>query len=212
MAYDDRVWLAQYRDSTPPDIPLGGEGGFAVGLDMFAATVGRPRRQAAASTTSARTLTVGEVDRMSGALAAGAASPTASPPGDRLAVYLQNVPQFVIAVLAAWKAGGIVVPDQPDEQGARAHLRHRGLGRQGAGHVWSRCTTDVVSKSELPGRARSSRRASSTLPRTTRCPPCSSASMRNRSAETLDLLELVAAHDGEAPPPVAARRRTTSPS
>ena len=33
--------------------------------------------------------------------------------GDRLAIYLQNVPQFAIAVLAAWKAGGIAVPINP---------------------------------------------------------------------------------------------------
>jgi long-chain acyl-CoA synthetase len=33
--------------------------------------------------------------------------------GDRLAVYLQNVPQFPIAALAAWKLGGILVPVNP---------------------------------------------------------------------------------------------------
>ncbi len=47
---------------------------------------------------------------------------TASPPHSASAVsrvatgsefYLQNVPQFVIAVLAAWKAGGIAVPINP---------------------------------------------------------------------------------------------------
>jgi len=38
MAYEDRVWLAQYRSGTPTDIPLGGDGGFASGLAMFQAT------------------------------------------------------------------------------------------------------------------------------------------------------------------------------
>ncbi|WP_328458053.1 AMP-binding protein [Amycolatopsis sp. NBC_00438] len=33
--------------------------------------------------------------------------------GDRLALVLQNIPQFVIALLGAWKAGGIVVPVNP---------------------------------------------------------------------------------------------------
>ena len=49
---------------------------------------------------------------MSDALAAGLAADGFAP-GDRLAVFLQNVPQFPIAVLATWKAGGIVVPVNP---------------------------------------------------------------------------------------------------
>jgi long-chain acyl-CoA synthetase len=36
--------------------------------------------------------------------------------GDRLAVYLQNMPQFVIAALAAWKVGGVIVPISPMNQ------------------------------------------------------------------------------------------------
>ena len=33
--------------------------------------------------------------------------------GDRIALFLQNVPQFVIAILAAWKLGAIAVPVNP---------------------------------------------------------------------------------------------------
>ena len=33
--------------------------------------------------------------------------------GDRIALFLQNVPQFVIAVLAAWKLGAVAVPVNP---------------------------------------------------------------------------------------------------
>ena len=33
--------------------------------------------------------------------------------GDRVALFLQNVPQFVIGLLAAWKVGGIAVPVNP---------------------------------------------------------------------------------------------------
>jgi len=33
--------------------------------------------------------------------------------GDRVALYLQNIPQFVVAVVGTWKAGGIVVPVNP---------------------------------------------------------------------------------------------------
>ncbi len=33
--------------------------------------------------------------------------------GDRLAVYLQNVPQFLVFLLGAWRAGGILVSINP---------------------------------------------------------------------------------------------------
>ena len=33
--------------------------------------------------------------------------------GDRLALVLQNIPQFIIAVVAAWKLGAVIVPINP---------------------------------------------------------------------------------------------------
>ncbi len=33
--------------------------------------------------------------------------------GDRIALYLQNVPQYVLALIAAWKLGGVVVAINP---------------------------------------------------------------------------------------------------
>ncbi|MFF5706349.1 class I adenylate-forming enzyme family protein [Streptomyces sp. NPDC012794] len=40
--------------------------------------------------------------------------------GDRVAVMLQNTPHFVLAVLAAWKAGAVVVPLNPMYKSAEA--------------------------------------------------------------------------------------------
>ena len=34
-------------------------------------------------------------------------------PGDRVAMYLQNIPQVLITVLAVWKCGAVVVPCNP---------------------------------------------------------------------------------------------------
>src|SRR3712207_7373693 len=53
-----------------------------------------------------------ELDELSDGLAAGLLA-NGFAPGDRLAVYLQNVPQFVIAMVAAWKAGGLMVSINP---------------------------------------------------------------------------------------------------
>ena len=57
-------------------------------------------------------LSAAEVDRASDALAV-ALSDGGLRAGDRLALYTQNVPQYVIALLATWKLGGIVVAINP---------------------------------------------------------------------------------------------------
>ena len=58
------------------------------------------------------TLTYGEVDRLSDAFAVALAD-NGFRRGDRLALYLQNVPQYVLALIATWKLGGIVVAINP---------------------------------------------------------------------------------------------------
>jgi long-chain acyl-CoA synthetase len=57
-------------------------------------------------------LTAGDVDRISDALAVALTDGGFSR-GDRLALYVQNVPQYVIALLATWKLGGIAVAINP---------------------------------------------------------------------------------------------------
>ena len=76
-----------------------------------------------ASKVRKSTLTFGEIDRASDALAAALADRGVHH-GDRVALYLQNVPQFPIALLAIWKLGGVMVPLNPmlKVQEARYHL------------------------------------------------------------------------------------------
>ena len=57
-------------------------------------------------------LTYSEVDRMSNAFATYL-SENGFGEGDPLGVYLQNVPHYMITVIAVWKLGGIVVPLNP---------------------------------------------------------------------------------------------------
>jgi long-chain acyl-CoA synthetase len=67
------------------------------------------------------------VDSESDALAAALAARGLAR-GDRIALYLQNVPQFVIGLLAAWKLGAIAVPVNPmlKERELRYVLRDSG--------------------------------------------------------------------------------------
>ena len=62
-----------------------------------------------------RTLSYRQLDEMSDSLAAYLVD-NGFVARSRLALYLQNMPQFVIAVLAAWKVGGVVVPINPMNQ------------------------------------------------------------------------------------------------
>lgn len=57
-------------------------------------------------------LTYGAADRQSDALAAGLQS-LGFGHGDRFCAQTQSIPQFVIAMLAVWKLGGIFVPANP---------------------------------------------------------------------------------------------------
>ncbi|QNJ95847.1 AMP-binding protein [Mycolicibacterium fluoranthenivorans] len=57
-------------------------------------------------------LSVAALDAATDALAAGLQADGLWP-GDRVALYLQNMPQYVIALLATWKAGGIAVAINP---------------------------------------------------------------------------------------------------
>ncbi|MGV9711008.1 class I adenylate-forming enzyme family protein [Gordonia sp. NPDC003424] len=59
-----------------------------------------------------RSLTVAEVDELSDAVAVGLRERGVGPQ-DRVAAYMQNMPQYVITMLAAWKLGAILVPMNP---------------------------------------------------------------------------------------------------
>jgi long-chain acyl-CoA synthetase len=104
--YDERPWLALYGDQ-PADYSIE----FGNALEMFRAGVARDP-SAVALTYFDGSITRQELDELSDGLAAGLLA-NGFAPGDRLAVYLQNVPQFVIAMVATWKAGGIMVSINP---------------------------------------------------------------------------------------------------
>jgi long-chain acyl-CoA synthetase len=105
--YDERPWLARYAEGQPADI----EPDHPSALAMFAATVAHSPDGVAIRYRDTA-LTHAELDERSGAFAAALAERGVAR-GDRVALYLQNVPEFVIAVLAAWKAGAIAVPVNP---------------------------------------------------------------------------------------------------
>lgn len=105
--YTDRPWLALYPQGTPREITAG----YKTALAAFDAAVQRAP-EAPLLRYFDGALTLRQVDRAADALAVtlrdgGFAA------GDRLAIYTQNNPAFVIGLLAAWKAGGVAVSINP---------------------------------------------------------------------------------------------------
>ena len=105
--YTERPWLALYRDGTRADITAE----FDTMLDLFRATVSRAP-DAVAIRYFDGSLTFADLDARSDALAVALAEHGFAA-GDRLAVYTQNNPAFVVGLLGAWKAGGSAVAINP---------------------------------------------------------------------------------------------------
>src|SRR3954463_10149063 len=105
--YADRPWLALYTSDQTPDVAVEYDDALAMARATIAARPDDP-----AIKYFDGTLTWRELDEQSTALAAGLLA-NGFERGNRLAVYLQNVPQFVLAMLGAWKAGGIMVSINP---------------------------------------------------------------------------------------------------
>ncbi len=183
-----RPWLALYDDG----LPAGLAPRPATALDMFRDAVERAP-DAPLIHYFERTLTTAEVDAMSDALAFGLAERDIRP-GDRVALYLQNVPQFVIAALAIWKAGAIVVSCNPmlrtaelakqlNDSGARAIVSLESLYREaGAAAIAQSPVELVITTSEHEFRGEDA-------------PPSSPA-----TRGVLDFASLVRTHHGQRRP------------
>ncbi|MGZ3647390.1 MAG: long-chain-fatty-acid--CoA ligase, partial [Ktedonobacteraceae bacterium] len=106
-AYEARPWLKHYSSFIQPEITPR----FANGLEMLLTTVQSMPEQPAMYYFD-RAISYRELDRTSSALAF-ALKTRGIGLGDRIALYLQNIPQFLIGMYAAWKVGAIVVPCNP---------------------------------------------------------------------------------------------------
>jgi len=193
-AYRDRPWLARYRAGQPASI----EPEHHTMLGLFRASAARAPGQVALRYFDGA-LTVSELDRASDALALVLLD-RGFRRGDRLAIYTQNNPGFVISLLAAWKAGGGAVAVNPmnksrelafllADSGATALLCLDSLYADVARDVIASGQTrvdTVVTTSELDWQTRDDER----VLRTPRLPSPDG---------TLDLLTIVSGHDGQRP-------------
>ncbi|MCU1683611.1 MAG: fadD [Amycolatopsis sp.] len=144
--YDEKPWLARYGEY--------GIDSQAVGtvrpLETFRRTADRVPEVTAIAYFDSE-LSYRQVDELSDGIANHLLS-SGFRSGDRLVILLQNIPQFVLALLGAWKAGGIVVPVNPMYRGAE--LTHV-LSDAGVAAVvcsqtaWNAYVSDVVAASDV---------------------------------------------------------------
>ena len=188
--YEARPWLKHYASYVKPEITPG----FASALEMFLQTVQALPEQPAIYYFD-RAISYGELDRQSTALAA-ALQERGVVHGDRVALYLQNIPQFLIAMYAAWKAGAIVVLCNPmfKQRELEYHLNDSGskglicleslYDSVARGTVGNTKVEFVITTSELDYLGAES------------VPALLVPSRKQRFAETLDMLDLVRQHAG----------------
>jgi long-chain acyl-CoA synthetase len=194
--YDERPWLARYDAGQPHDLELE----HSDALAMFRASVTRNPNGVAVRYFDGR-ITLRELDELSDAFAVGLLD-SGLAAGDRVALYLQNVPQFVIGLLGTWKAGGIAVPINPmnrqrelelllTDSDARVLVCLQSLYRDVAAEVVGRTgVRTVVTTSELDHQSRDDPRAFG-------------GSARIQVPGTVDMVELTARFRGQIPPPVS---------
>jgi long-chain acyl-CoA synthetase len=194
--YDEKPWLAQYPAGRPTEITRE----FDNALAMFRATVARAPDADAIRYFDGR-ISFRELDELTDAFAVGLLEAGVAP-GDRVALYLQNVPQFVIALVGTWKLGGIAVSVSPmnrerevtlllRDSGATALVCLDGLYEEVAAKaVGGTDVRLVVTTSALDFQTRGDERVFTGVERI-------------RDAGTADLAGLLERFRGRKPPPVA---------
>lgn len=190
-----RVWTALYSAGHAPDVRV--EHPHA--LSLFRAAVARAAARPALYYFDG-TLSYAELDRLSDALAVALIERGVAR-GDRVALYLQNVPAFVIGLVAAWKAGAIAVSINPmnrerelglllaDSQPA-AILAHETAYTEVLSKVLAtQPVATVITMSELEFQTRGDARLFA-------------ASRRRPPVTALGLMDLLETHRGARPPAV----------
>ncbi|SSC24346.1 AMP-dependent synthetase/ligase, partial [Klenkia terrae] len=193
--YAAKPWLALYGEGQPASITPEHDTLLAVFEATLAATP-----DAVAIRYFDGTLTFADLDTASDALALGLLEGGFSA-GDRMGLYVQNDPAFVIGLLGAWKAGGSAVAINPmnksaeltyllTDSGATALLCLDELYTSvAAGVLPETSVTTVVTCSGLDHQTRADPRLFEGTTKTT-------------PEGTVDLAGLVERYAGQQPPPV----------
>ena len=149
-----------------------------------------------------RSISFGEVDRWSDSLAV-ALQEMGLQKGERVVFYMQNIPQFVIAQYAVWKAGGIIVPLNPMFKEKELEYYFRDCGAKmliSLGSTYEATAKNVVERMNISSVITTS--GQDFLGPTESLPKMLQEEKRKKFPGTLDFLDLLKKYEGRSPQPV----------
>jgi len=191
--YLSRPWTKLYDQGQPTDIQVE----HASALSMFKAAVQRAGANPAITYFDAK-LSYDQVDQLTDALAV-ALLERGVVRGERLMLVMQNVPQLILGLLAAWKIGAIAVPINPmyrqrefkmlveDCEPAALIVQQDFYADVAKDVLGESPAAVVITTSELDFQTRND-------------PRLFAQNERQQLVETLDLLQLLAEYEGQQPP------------
>ena len=103
----EKPWLAHYDRGVPESIEYP-----AVTLQQFLQESARVYPDAACTIFKGKRISYSRMDTLSNRLAAGLVA-LGVKKGDRVGIFMPNIPQFIISFFAILKAGGVVVATNP---------------------------------------------------------------------------------------------------
>jgi long-chain acyl-CoA synthetase len=193
--YDDKPWLDRYDPGQPADIEVE----YSSALQMFEAAVSRCPEADAIRYFDGR-ISSRELDELADAFAVGI-SEAGFRPGERVAIFTQNVPQFVIAQVGTWKAGGIAVSVNPMNK--QRELRELLADSEASVLVCLQSLYRDVAAKVVPGSSVRTVLTTCELDYQTRNDPRVFASVERIDCPgTTDLVELLERHRGSRPPAI----------
>lgn len=200
MSYRDYPWRHLYATGSPYEI----QAEFSNGLDMFKASATKHPNNVAIQYFDTP-ITLAELDRDSDALAVGLIS-KGFKAGDRLAVYVQNIPQFVISMLGTWKAGGTMVSINPMNKTRELEYLLQDSGAVALvtqEQLWDETARDVVASGKTSVKISLTTNELDYL--STPAPKLLETSKKAAPSDAIDFLTLVSENRGQSPAPVSLK-------
>jgi long-chain acyl-CoA synthetase len=195
--YEQKPWLKNYPPWVAPQLEVPKEHNVQILKRVCSRRGSEP-----AIYYFGRSISFGEVDRWSDSLAV-ALQEMGLQKGERVVFYMQNIPQFVIAQYAVWKAGGIIVPLNPMFKEKELEYYFRDCGAKmliSLGSTYEATAKNVVERMNISSVITTS--GQDFLGPTESLPKMLQEEKRKKFPGTLDFLDLLKKYEGRSPQPV----------
>jgi long-chain acyl-CoA synthetase len=195
--YEQKPWLKNYPPGVAPQLEVPQENNVQILKRVCSQRGSEP-----AIYYFGRSISFGEVDRWSDSLAV-ALQDMGLQKGERVVFYMQNIPQFVIAQYAVWKAGGIIVPLNPMFKEKELEYYFRDCGAKmliSLGSTYEATAKNVVERMNIRSVITTS--GQDFLGPTESLPKMLQEEKRKKFPGTLDFLDLLKKYEGKSPQPV----------